>query len=76
VFFFFCLPLTIRHSPGFVEPVGDDGIERGLDEFLNQGIRGVVRAGGFAGIAGAGGGIGDAREAEDAAWQVEGGNEF
>ncbi|MCX5824910.1 MAG: hypothetical protein NTY86_15790 [Deltaproteobacteria bacterium] len=58
------------------EFLGDDGIEGGLDEFLDEGIRGVVGAGGFAGVAGTGGGIGDTREAEDAAGKVEGGDEF
>lgn len=76
MFFFLRSPLTIRHSPRLVKAVGDDGIEGGLDEFLDEGIRGVVGAGGFPGVAGTGGGIGDAREAEDAAGKIEGGDEF
>jgi hypothetical protein len=76
LFFFLCSPLTIRHSPGIVEPIGDDRFQRGLDEFHDQGVRGVIGAGGFPGVSGGGTRIGDADKPEGACGEVDGGDEF
>ena len=69
-------PFAIRHSPRLREAVGDDGFQGGIDEFHDQGVRGVVGAGGFPGVSGGGTGISDAYEAEGACGEVDGGDEF
>ena len=62
--------------PGIGEALADDGFQRGLDEFHDQGVRGVIRAGGFPGVSRGGTRIGDAHKPEGACGEVDGGNEF
>ena len=62
--------------PGIGEALADDGFQRGLNEFHDQGVRGVVGAGGFPGVSRSGTRIGDAHEAEGACGEVDSGDEF
>ncbi|MCB1099835.1 MAG: hypothetical protein KDN22_29985, partial [Verrucomicrobiae bacterium] len=62
--------IASRQSPGFIEASLDDGIKRGVEQALNERVRRVVGAGGFAIIAS--GGV----ERKGAGINVDGGMEF
>lgn len=51
MFFFFCSPLTIRHSPPGVEATVNEMIQRMLQQGLDEFVLGVVGAGGGAFVA-------------------------
>lgn len=71
-----CSPFPVRHTPRLREAVGDDRIEGGLDQLLNEGIRGIVGAGGFACISGSRTLIRDTREAKSTTGDIQSGDQF